>query len=814
MRIFHNIDIRNNEATIQRAVAAILERAQEQRLRPRQWSLVELHMDDEDFVWLRCWAHNLHESMVQSWLEESSWRTVHIWNRECSQAAALGTLLLLFATETARRQATEGILWATFQQDCFHVSTLRRLFVSGQPTRPYKDALEAAARWLQIRHVFGVEGLQNWFDTVYLQFGFTYRGFLRRLPEWLVGQGRTQALQHLLEGPMRSETFCSLWDALRNFRRNNIKAEQLKTILVKNCWVLPEWIDELATQAVARIELGKGNETGEDVTNDLFEPFLEDPILCWDGTSAPKFVCQITNLARYDLSEQIYSILVAGQVCTQLRRNGDGVYIFHPSEEIVLPIVGPLLIATLVSSTGQLIASATLTLWNMNDEITVFRATTGKRIDAWLDVMRPENAYFLVTASDLQLFPDVMPWTKLDVQGTKLSLLNQGWSNITQVQLDGQILWQPNIVGTTTVEEPKWARAVDVSLSIQEKEVTFGDYIQMRVSHPKGTTLSFIRLGMHAINFSEEDPQRSITEPIMICPDLLILGSNITGLCFTLGVRNDTKFARISRIVSVPVVGAVTVSQQGWIVLQPDTMLTVEQAKILPIQLFRPNLKVYALLEGDVWIGRPYHIPRPLGSLMGLGNSIKLRLGPYNATVKDILLIREVVDRGIIDYVQLNTDTFPTILTIHLLRPIELDQKHHIVIWNEDGKLYTFSQEDTQFQVQTLSWSFSLPSQINCPLAIAVAYDGIRLGAWWHADWSNVLRKQQVLDMKYIATLLRWFQLPLLSNDVTNQVQQFVNRCGSTILPIWLSDISPIEDKQYPVVDDRWLSAVRHLFKQ
>ncbi len=84
---------------------------------------------------------------------------------------------------------TEGRLWVTFQRECFHNTTLQVLFIQGQPKRAYKDTLEAAARWLQIRHVFGIEGLQSWFDTISLQFGFTHQGFLHRLPEWLVGQG-------------------------------------------------------------------------------------------------------------------------------------------------------------------------------------------------------------------------------------------------------------------------------------------------------------------------------------------------------------------------------------------------------------------------------------------------------------------------------------------------------------------------------------------------------------------------------------------------------------------------------------------------
>ena len=424
MKIFHNIEIRNNNKTILDAVSAILIRVEEQHLIPHNWSLAELYIDNEDYEWLCRWAYNLHENIVQTWLVTSSWRSVTICDRECSYATALGTLLLLFTSETARRRATEGGLWVTFQKECFHNATLEVLFIQGQPKRAYKDALEAAARWLQIRHVFGIEGLQSWFDTICLQFGFTHQGFLRRLPEWLVGQGKTQAMQRLLDGPLRSETFCRLWDALHNVRRKYITVERLKAILANNCWVLPEWIDELAIQAVARIELGQGSETNEVFTDALYEPLVDEPILRWNGSAVPEFVCHIISLARFELSEETYFVKANERSCTRLQRNNDGMYTFHPSEEIVLFANEPLQVVTLVSSIGDVVDSAVVTLWNNNDEINVFRVQSGKFIDGWLDVMRPETAYFLITAPSLQILPEPITWRMLDTQGTRIFLLN------------------------------------------------------------------------------------------------------------------------------------------------------------------------------------------------------------------------------------------------------------------------------------------------------------------------------------------------------------------------------------------------------
>ncbi len=688
MRIFQNIPSGDGDRTILAAISAIVERAQELHLQSRKWSLAELQSDLDDFAWLCDWTSNLSGKTVQVWLEVHPWHTLRIGNRECRYSTAMGILLLLFISETARRRATEGFLWPTFQNDCYLPSTTRILYVAGQPTRAHKDALEEGARWLNLRHVFGIEGLQNWFDTVYLQFGFTYKGFMRRLPEWLVVQGRTQAIQHLLDGPMKSGTFRNLWDDLRNFRRKNIKAEHLKSRLANNPWILPEWIDELLTQATARIELGSGAETDSIDSSDHTEPFVTEPILRWNPPDTPQFLCYVTNIAQFELSEPIYHVMINGHVYTQLQRSADGIYELYPSEEIALPITFPILVATLISSTGQVIASNTLTLWDRNEEITVFRASSGKHIDAWQDMMRSEVNYYLITPPDVTVVPQPSYWHKIDSQGTRLSLLNEGWPASMNVELDGQMLWQPNINNLAKEEEPRWARSVDITLCDTASQVSFGDTVRATIHHAKNVQISYVLLGSKPINFTDETGESSITEPIAISPDMLFHGSNLAELYFTFGVRKEASATRITRALSVEVVGAAMLSIHGWTTLRPDITMTVEQAKTFPIQVFRPNIKNWALLEGNSWIGRPHLTPHPIASLAGLGASMKLRLGPYNAIEPDISLVNEVINRGIIADVQPNYEHDNISYTINLTYPIEIDELHEVIIWDEDGQLH------------------------------------------------------------------------------------------------------------------------------
>lgn len=813
VNVFLNIPSDNGGQTLQDAVAAIIERSEDLHLRDRRWSLAELQLDNDDYTWLCNWALNLSGRTAKLWLEERPWFTLHVGQRECTYSTALGILLLLFAEENARRRATEGNLWSNFQEGHFHKSTYHILYTAGQPTRIHKDALERGARWLNLRHVFGEEGLQNWFDTVYLQFGFTNRGFHRRLPEWLIGQGRTQAIQHLLDGPMHSESFRILWHALRDFRRKNLRTEQLKSRLANNPWILPEWIEDLLAQAAARIEIGAGAETDILDRRDEIISFLTDPILRWNSPDTPQFVSYVTNIAQFELTEPTYYLMINGRVCTQLQRSDDGIYSFYPSDEIELPTTLPILVTTLISSGGQVIASYPISLWDTNDDITVFRAT-GKRMNAWQDTMRTETSYYLITAPDISIEPPPPYWCKLDAQGTRLSLLQEGWSSSLTARLEGHLFWQPNNKELSKREEPRWAHLVDISLESDTNQISFGDKLQVLIRHPEHISLSFVRLCTKPISFSDQSEEIAITEPIVITPEMLFHGSHLAELNFTLGARKDAASIRIDRSLRVEVIGAAMLSSEGWIALQPEMTLTVEQARTNPIQVFQAGLKEWAILEGDTWIGRPSGTPRPIGSLAGLGAQIRLRHGPYNAIDRDAPLMNEVVNRGIITSIQPRREHDYSTYNIQLAYPIELSDQHKVVVWDENGQLHVADREYMLVQLrQTADWILELPDNAARPIVIAIAYSGRRLGAWWENNWTDLLQHQSQ-DNKTKATMLRWFQLPILNDSSCLLVRGFVEQYGSTILPIWLSDVPLLDHLDWSIADEQWLSAVRILFSR
>ena len=124
---------------------------------------------------------------------------------------------------------------------------------NGQPTLEMTEAIADGVRALNLRNVIDQEGVQQWFITIKLQFGFTLSGARNRLEEWLAGYGRPHAVDYLLgqpaTGDLESKSFQSLWNALGQYRRGYIDEEETALVLRNSPWVLPEWTSLLLKKA-------------------------------------------------------------------------------------------------------------------------------------------------------------------------------------------------------------------------------------------------------------------------------------------------------------------------------------------------------------------------------------------------------------------------------------------------------------------------------------------------------------------------------------------------------------------------------------
>jgi hypothetical protein len=99
-------------------------------------------------------------------------------------------------------------------------------------------------------------------------------------------------------------------------------------------------------------------------------------------------------------------------------------------------------------------------------------------------------------------------------------------------------------------------------------------------------------------------------------------------------------------------------------------------------------------------------------------------------------------------------------------------------------------------------------------IAVALAYEGARLGACWTDDWSAALTHLDGDDLTgRVAALLRWLQLPVLDHASHRNVHAFATRNAASALGAWLATRHFPAGFVVPPLTEGWLTAVRELFR-
>ena len=121
----------------------------------RYWSLAELRLEEQDVLWLEEWFVALKPS--HSFLIGSGEK--------------LGALLLCLGEELAREKSTEDSVWPSIRNILPEFHPIRgELFLSnGQPSQLAKGIMVNAARALNLRNAFDIEGTMQWYVTVKLR---------------------------------------------------------------------------------------------------------------------------------------------------------------------------------------------------------------------------------------------------------------------------------------------------------------------------------------------------------------------------------------------------------------------------------------------------------------------------------------------------------------------------------------------------------------------------------------------------------------------------------------------------------------------
>jgi hypothetical protein len=214
-------------------------------------SIAEMRISSEDVTRLKEWFR-VRAEQVADRLEG------RLPQKGSSERQMFGLLFLIFAAETARDSSREDSIWPSIHSRLPDAAGLwKGLFVRGQPSRALKEAIEGAVRHFELRHVLGSDESYKYFDTIKLQFGFTFGGATRRLHEWLIGLGVPVVVRVLLgEEPkypgLQSTSFIELWETLHSYRKCFISLEEARGRIRPSPWVRPKWIEPLLRQSTAR----------------------------------------------------------------------------------------------------------------------------------------------------------------------------------------------------------------------------------------------------------------------------------------------------------------------------------------------------------------------------------------------------------------------------------------------------------------------------------------------------------------------------------------------------------------------------------
>lgn len=803
--------------TIADALRALDTRADQLKLGSKPWSLAELRATDYDYIWLRVWVKKVDADTVRECLSETN--SVHTSAGHVKSEEAIGCLLLLWMAETARREAIEGELWPSVADGYFAADVQSLFFTQGQPTQLLRAMLRAAAVRFNLRHALGENGGMRWVNTVFRQFGFTRRGFRQRLPEWLVGQA-PQTVQALLDARQGSDSFRQLWQDLQTYGLGQISADQLRPKLEASAWLLPEWIDDILALASASPIL----PTTPAVTTQPSDSFITQPLLRWHEGGSPYFLCQLaTNFSDSKLTDDCYDVHIGGQIKERLLRQTDGSYSAAQFNFIALSFAQPTATASLINPKGETVASRDLEFWPPDEDVVIYRLPSGERLDPFADALNANANYALLTAADLTVEPEPGEWQLSDSGLVRIHRLRPGLAPEMRVTLDGELLWKPN--SRRVLSAPTWADQVDVFL-IEQRPVKWGKRFQIKIIYPPDVTIRYARCRGRALTLAQQNEVTATSEQLTVTPEF-----DANKLVFRIGLQKNDQRCSLQRTLQLKVIGAARLTAAGWQPINKHSRLTVEQAKRDLFKLAIPtnwgtqalNANNLFLFEGDNTSHQKPVSLGALGNLTGWGAPLRVRqLFNFAPGRPSLSLAATVVNHGVLEEAVCESlpDGTAQLLRLRFRERIEPSERHSVHWWSASGELIKLVPKCHDEAEGGWWWVCDLPESCGEMLAVAVAYAGERLGAWWPENsWLQTLPELFSKNTKRTAALLRWFHLPLLSREALSVLRPLIAEQPIPFLKAWLRNEGLPEELTFPPSsvrqrDEVWLGVVRTLFHE
>jgi len=705
-----------------------------------------------------------------------------------SKREMFGALLLILASEVCRANSSEDAVWpavtAVLQSDKISFSSL---FVGGQPTTACKDALVDGARRLKLRNLIDRYGAQEYFDTVKLQFGFTRRGALRKLPDWLDGLGLPIAVRILAGdeteyGDLKSSSFSDLWTGLHDLRRGRVSDEYASALLGASPWIRPEWASELIGAAKLRPERTLTPSCAPEVLERANEPVCE-LLLRWDYPAKPQLALRLNEERIYEMLDACDTAIFAvdGRVVDRWGRQETGGWrgrrVLPCQPEGAKPSLRPNLLS--ISSEDKLLQDVDLLEMAMGEPLLIFDLESGLLVSP-ASRLNPRRDYALICDTDLSV-PDVTERSVLKDRAAYR--LAAPWRQDVRAVCGGLTYWEPRL------DERDPIRPIRLALeSLPSETAEIGSACHVNVTGvPEDVTVVSLLAGGSWYSTTQHGAVWQTERPLQITLGMALREERVRVKVRSPGwARTVTPKSSLNlRGIACLETDSSTDAKPEWALLRPSHPLNRADGSGTA-RIFVGGSKS-ELFEGTCFVGKISSRALKLRDLFGWGFPLILR----SAGRPDNVLVESVEDYGQGRFLP---PLFRGQTSAYLAWrvPTSLAREHNILVWGEmsQGPRKLHANEVASQQDDFL---WKLPN-LGAVAAMAIAYQGTRIASYWDSD--RIIDALKRARSSSLFALLRWLKVPVLNSSFMRPMQEAIAHGPAEFVTGWVSD----EALQYGLV--------------
>lgn len=763
-------------------------------------SLCEVRADEEDFIWINAWVSRLTIDFIDRCLGIAKYQNIlpelHI---NITRQQAFGLLFLFYAAEHARREASEHTLWPYVTDNLPH-KVKERLFIGNQPGNGLCEAFEETCQRFGLRNELQQpsESIHRYYRTVLLQFGLS-KSMIVDLPYLLTKHKPLVVLDNLSWGALHSDSFQSTWQVLQDYRHRDIDEPHALEALQQSPWLLPAWVQDVLVAARLRPDLTTIDRRIEERPS----AFLSEPRFVWDGNE-PSFLLGIKQLDGLD--EPRYHITSDSREFATILRQSDRSYQSSPAT-LRIPLSKPEQEFSLINAKGEVCATQLIQFWPDMEDIVVFDLQAGTRVtDPWSTRLNLAKGYAILAASDLHLHsPASHQWKRYDRLYRQLFLLNPRWTDDVAVYLQEEEYWRPWIKTSNAAADILITKLRE-SLSQEPDWVSGGEKVRLRVRATPEFDIQAVRMNGKPQWFTDEGAY-IVTSPFEVTPQMVSPGLQVV---IVARYRPTSQKAICRTPLHIRATGTAQFINNRW-EWHPGGEIDIAEAQH---GLFRIHTKsskdsgerAPLLREGSLL----YRLPQRaagFGRLAGYGNRLSA-LHSLSQASSSLTIAKTVVNRGIIRAIRVGKAGH------YIIR------LHHDISWNDDYRIIVWPRNSYPYPItsrQVLKRKLDVleiakPAHQLGHIALAIAFEGTRLGAWWPKQLGTWKLPSIVTPKKArsLAYWLRWFHLPLLHPLLKAEIGRFINAHLFEVIQAWIMGRSKPVELNFP--DDLgWEAVVREL---